>query len=146
MRDEHRICRGFSVIELLIAIAVMSIIVAVAMLILGLGPTKAGNEAAAIATLRSLVTAERVYSSTTGRGSFGDLGELQAANLIDPKLAAGTRSGYTFQISKQNDAFTITANPISDRTGTRSFFADDSGVIRVRTGTGANAGDPPIGG
>lgn len=145
MRDRNHTNRGFSIIELLIAMAVMIVVVSIGLLILGLNPTKAGNEAAAISAVRTLVTAERIYRSTTGDGRFGNLGELRAASLIDARLALGSKHGYSFMVTKQEDGYTITANPSSDWSGRRSFFADDSGIIRARPGTGASAEDPPLG-
>ncbi len=127
------------------AMTIMGIIVSIALLIVGVNPKRAANEAAAIATLRTVVTAERVYSMTAGNGSYGDLGDLRAENLIDEPLAAGFRQGYNFALSKQSDYFAITATPASTRTGTRSFFVDTSGVIRCRVGGGAGLGDPPLG-
>jgi hypothetical protein len=130
---------------MLTVMTVIAILASISMLILGLNPKRAANEAAAIAAVRSLVTAEKVYWTTAGRFAYGDLGELGAEGLIDSVLASGTRQGYTFSVSKGQNSFTVTASPVSAQTGTRSFFADDTGVIRCRPGPGAGATDPPIG-
>jgi len=145
VRDANHTNRGFSLIELLIVLTMIAILVSISMLILGLNPIRSANEASAIGAVRTLVTAERVYWITRGRGYYGDLGALGAEKLIDAPLAAGYRGGYSFVVTKEGDGFTITATPASDRTGTRSFFADASGVIRGKAGPGAGVGDPPVG-
>ena len=138
--------RGFTLIELLTVLAVMAILASIAILILGLNPKRAANEAAAIGAVRTLVTAEKVYWVSGGRAVYGDLGELGAEKLIDAPLATGYRHGYNFVVSAGSGGFTITANPASTLSGTRSFFADDTGIIRGKAGPGAGVGDPPIGG
>lgn len=145
MRDSNHTNRGFTLIELLTVLTLITILVSISLLILGLNPIRAANEAAAIGAVRTLLTAEKVYWTTGGRWRYGDLGELRNEKLIDAPLASGYRHGYNFVLSTAGAGFTITATPTSDRTGTRSFYADDSGIIRGRAGAGAGAGDPPIG-
>jgi len=146
VRDANHSDRGFTLIELLTVMAILAIIASIAVFILGMNPKRAANEAAAIAATRTLVTAEKVFWTTKGRYRYGDLTELLTDKLIDEPLARGQRQGYTFNLVAESDRFTIVASPLSPQTGTRSFFADDSGVIRGHAGLGANAGDPPIGG
>ena len=76
---------GFSLIELLIVVAVIGIIAALAVPNL-VQSKKAANEASAIASVRNLVTAEITYSSTLGGGNFGSLAELSAENFADEVL------------------------------------------------------------
>ncbi len=125
--------------------SVTAIIASISLLILGLSPTRAANEAAAIATLRTLVTSEKLFWITAGGGKYGDLGQLRGEKLIDEVLATGHRQGYDFALTTDSKSFTITAAPASSRNGTRSFYTDASGVIRARVGLGAGPGDPPIG-
>ena len=71
---------GFSLIELLIVVAVIGIIAALAVPNL-VQSRKAANEASAIASVRNLVTAQITYASTLGGGNFGSLAELSSRKL-----------------------------------------------------------------
>lgn len=138
---------GFTLIELLIVITIMSVIVAIALMIAGVQPRRAANEASAITTVRTILTAERVYSETRGHGSFGSLDELREAGVIDEVIASGSKSGYSFAVEATGESFSVVATPQSEQAGTRSFFADQTGVIRFAPGSGgAGPGDEPIGG
>lgn len=103
----------------------------------------AANEAAAMYSLRQLNAAQMTYYNQFEK--FGTLPELGAVNLIDPKLAAGTKSGYNFALelttNEENVAgFTVTCVPVTySSSGRRSFYIDESGVIRG----GDNNGRPP---
>ncbi len=138
--------RGFSLIELLIVVAVIGIIAAIAVPNL-VQSKKAANEASAIASVRNLVTAEITYSSTVGAGQFGDLGALTSEKFIDDVLGGGTKDGYNFAVTGggSTSAFTVNADPIDANSGTRSFFSDETGVIRYAVGGAASAGSTPLG-
>ena len=139
--------KGFSLIELLIVVAIILIIAAIAIPNL-LRSSMAANEASAVGSLRTLNTAAVTYNTTYGIGFPDALSELApaatagstAADLIDSVLASGVKSGYTFDLqpgSVPGDTYTITAIPTTvGTTGQRSFFTDQSGVIRADT-TGA---------
>jgi type IV pilus assembly protein PilA len=138
--------RGFSLIELLIVVSVLGILASLALLILGVQPHRAANEASAISTLRTLVTAERVYSLTHGNGTFGSLSDLRSVNMIDGVVAAGSKSGYSFTLSLDGESFSVVAVPETPRAGTRSFYTNQIGVITARAGgDGAGPEDTPIG-
>ena len=89
---------GFSLIELLIVVAVIGIIAALAVPNL-VQSRKAANEASAIASVRNLVTAQITYASTLGGGNFGSLAELSAENFTDEVLGSGQKDGYDVSVA-----------------------------------------------
>jgi prepilin-type N-terminal cleavage/methylation domain-containing protein len=156
--------KGFSLIELLIVVAIILIIAAIAIPNL-LRSRIAANQASAVGSLRTLNTAEITYSSTYNQGFSQTLGYLAppstaganpnatAAGLIDSVLAMGSKSGYTFTYSPGTsdstgriNTYAITAVPITSSTGTNYYYTDQSGVIRQNSTTTAAASDSPIAG
>ena len=90
-------------------------------------------ESYAISSMRTVVTSQFTYSKTIGRGTYADsLDLLYSSNLIDSVLASGTKDGFTVTVSTGagNTSFAIYVRPITYETGTRSFFSDETGVIR----------------
>ena len=131
---------GFSLIELLIVVAIILIIAAIAIPNL-IKSKMAANEASAVGSLRTINSAENTYSSTYGTG-FTDLTTLGSSGIIDNVLAGGTKSGYTLVATPSNGSgtstnpylsYNSTGTPVSTNTGTRQFCADESGVIRYTT-------------
>jgi type IV pilus assembly protein PilA len=145
--------KGFSLIELLIVVAIILIIAAIAIPNL-LRARIAANEASAVASVRTLDTSEITYSVTYGTGfaplavlggAVGCVAAPATACLIDPVLTAGTKGGYTDAAVAATGAgtvlspflsFEVNATPISVTTGVRAFCSDQSGVVRYNlTGT-----------
>jgi type IV pilus assembly protein PilA len=157
--------KGFSLIELLIVVAIILIIAAIAIPNL-LRARIAANEASAVGSVRTITTAQVTYSSTWGQGYAAAIGSLgggagcapsaATACLIDPILSTGLKSGYTLSTVGATGAgttvspfqtFETNATRQNASTGTRAFCSDQSGVIRynltgaaIGTGAGTCAG------
>lgn len=111
------------------------------------------NEAGAIRTLQTLLSAQATYQATTGNGDYGTIEELGKEKLIDYVLAEGHRYGYLFRVRREKfspesqASFEIVAVPRSyRRTGRRSFYMNETGVIHAADKNGAetNLGDDLI--
>jgi len=149
--------KGFSLIELLIVVAIILIIAAIAIPNL-LRSRMAANEASAVGSIRSINTAAVTYSSTYPSvgypASLGVLAPAAAAtsstsDLIDSVLAGGTKSGYKFALTGTSGTpatgYSVTGDPVSPNTsGTRGFYSDQSGVIRYSSASGAKSSDSPL--
>ncbi|HEY3267503.1 MAG TPA: prepilin-type N-terminal cleavage/methylation domain-containing protein [Armatimonadota bacterium] len=138
--------KGFTLIELLIVIAVIAILAAIAIPNL-LSSRKAANESSAIASLRTIVSAEETYRSRDASHSYADLAALGTAKLLDETLGKDpfTKSGYKFAGAADPNTYSFTADPETDgSSGDRGFFVDQTGVIRVSPAKGATVASPPI--
>ena len=153
---------GFSLMELLIVVAIILIIAAIAIPNL-MRSKMAANESSAVGSMRSIITAETAYASSWGLGyaqNFSSLGSNAAgactatstnACLLDNILTSGTKSGYSFTAAGNTavggvyGGFEANGTPLTvGQTGQRAFCADQSGVIRFNTsGTavGTSAGN-----
>src|SRR5712692_4165546 len=124
--------KGFSLIELLIVVAIILVIAAIAIPSLLRSKLNA-NEASAVHSLRALNTACTNYASTYGGGYPAAISNLGPA--VVPSAGAG---GVV-------NTYTITADPTSrGNTGQRGFFTDQTFVIRANSTGTASATDPPI--
>jgi type IV pilus assembly protein PilA len=148
--------KGFSLIELLIVVAIILIIAAIAIPNL-LRSKMAANEASAVASMRtyntSIISYANLYATTPS--ALSNLGpsaspSSTSADLVDNLLGATTpvKSGYNFSYSQTNTTqYVIWAAPSSSSSGQRQFFTDQSGVIRQTTdGSTPSATSTPIGG
>ncbi|MGI9104080.1 MAG: prepilin-type N-terminal cleavage/methylation domain-containing protein [Terriglobales bacterium] len=146
--------KGFSLIELLIVVAIILIIAAIAIPNL-LRSRIAANEASAVGSVRTINTAEVTYASTYSNNGFALLGNLggaggaaTAAGLIDDVLASGVKSGYVLSVTTAGGTpattYTINGDPQNSQTGQRHFFSDQSGVIRFNVSQQASASDSPL--
>ena len=150
--------KGFSLIELLIVVAIILIIAAIAIPNL-LRARMAANEASAVASLRTINTACITYNSTYGQypTALTDMADVAAgtaptstsADLLDPVLSSSApqKSGYKFvyATASSNATYTVNANPaVANQTGTRFFYTDASAVIRYNTSQSAAVTDSPL--
>jgi len=125
--------RGFSLLELLIVVAIILIIATIAIPSL-LKSRQAAHEAAAVGTLKTINTAEVTYL-TTANGRFGGLSDLINNQLIGSHFGTGPVSGYNFAISLNATStdFTITAEPASVNDGRYGYYITVDGTVRYST-------------
>ncbi|MBU4312488.1 MAG: type II secretion system GspH family protein [Candidatus Omnitrophica bacterium] len=142
LRQRH----GFTLVEIMIVVAIISLLAAIAIPNL-LRARHNANEAASIAALRTISTAcESFRSAQTPPTYPANMAALSTATppYIDASLAgavasASARQGYFYTYALTNaNQFACTASPgVSGTTGTRIFFVDESGVIRLTNASGS---------
>jgi type IV pilus assembly protein PilA len=149
--------KGFTLMELMIVVALILIIAAIAIPSMKEAQMNA-NEASAVGSIRAINTAEVTYQATYGgyADSLANLGGVDpctksaaTACLLDQSLAGGVKSGYKFVASGGNPtgganaSYVVGAAPEAfDRTGRRLFCSTDKNVIRADLNAGASATPP----
>jgi prepilin-type N-terminal cleavage/methylation domain-containing protein len=136
--------KGFSLLELLIVVAIILIIATIAIPSL-LRSRQAAHEAAAVATLRTINTAEVTYLSTAA-GQFGQISDLIGNQLIPSNFIPGPVSGYNFSIVLDATFrdFTVSAFPASANDGRYAYYVTPDGTVRYGSiaPTGIATGTP----
>jgi type IV pilus assembly protein PilA len=140
---EDRSMNGFSLIELLMVVAIILIIATIAIPNL-MKSRRVANESSAVGSIRTLSTAAVTYSASCPNVGFsGSIAQLNtgavcagATGIIDNVWATGTKSAYTFTYTPVtanglNTTYTSVAVPLTvGTTGQRAFFSNQTGVIR----------------
>jgi type IV pilus assembly protein PilA len=146
--------KGFSLIELLIVIAIILIIAAMAMPRLQKARMQA-METGALRGISTIHTAQAQYYSQFGKyaATLAELGppasgaaNQGASDLIAGDLASGEKGGYRYILTPTQIGYTINANPVAfGNTGGRTFFSDQSLTIRQNySAEPATASSPEI--
>jgi type IV pilus assembly protein PilA len=133
--------RGFSLLELLIVVAIILIIATIAIPSL-LRSRQAAQESSAVAQLRTVNTAEVTYLSSN-QGSYGDVVSLISQGFLDNRFTASV-SGYQFSVSASGANYTANAQPVSANAGRFGYYSVPDAVVRystVTTGCGGPGGN-----
>jgi len=126
--------RGFSLLELMVVVAIILIIATIAIPRL-IRSWQATRETAAVAQIRTINSVENTYISSN-QGSFGTIEQLITAGMIDSRFA-GSISGYTFTLDVSGNNYTVAATPTSANMGRFGYYSTTDGVIRYQSATSA---------
>lgn len=150
--------RGFSLIELMIVIAIIGILVGVG-IPAWQASVRSANEAAAIKTLNTMAVEQRIYYNSHNRSAYGTFDQLIADGQLDKRFVGEEPlvEGYIYKLKitpksgNQPPLYSITADPQKpdgmSATGKQFYYMDaNSGTIHVNGTQPAGPNDPPLGG
>ena len=121
--------KGFSLLELLIVVAIILIIATIAIPSL-LRSRQAAQESSAVANIRTINTAEVTYLSSN-QGNYGDIPSLITQGLVDSRFAPPNAvSGYTYLVTASASDYTVTSMPVSANAGRYGYYSLPDAVIR----------------
>jgi prepilin-type N-terminal cleavage/methylation domain-containing protein len=123
--------RGFSLLELLIVVAIILIIAVIALPSL-MRSRQAANESSAISNLRTINSAEVSYLGLA-QGTYGRLRDLVGAGLLDSRFMSPSLSGYIFDVTFSGGDYTATATPTSTNNGRFGYYSVPDAVLRYQT-------------
>jgi len=124
--------QGFSLLELLIVVAIILIIATIAIPSL-LRSRQSAQESSAVAQLRTINTAEVTYLSSN-QGAYGSLPQLVTQGLLDSRFS-GSVSGYNYSVTASGTDYTATATPTSTNAGRFGYYSVPDAVLRYQTAT-----------
>ena len=124
--------QGFSLLELLIVVAIILIIATIAIPSL-LRSRQSAQESSAVAQLRTINTAEVTYLSSN-QGAYGSLPMLITQGLLDNRFS-GSVSGYNYAVTASTTDYTASATPTSTNAGRFGYYSTPDAVIRYQTTT-----------
>lgn len=135
---------GFTLVELIMVVAVLSIVVTLALPGLATAKRRA-NETSAITALRMISSAQSQHR--VRNGTFTDVTTLESIGFLDQNFSDNEKSGYMFENAQDpsSSAWALQANPVNvGVTGDRYYYVDTSGVIRYNDSAQAGPADPAI--
>lgn len=138
--------RGFSLLELLIVVAIILVIATIAIPNL-LRSRQTARESAAVASLRGINTAQINYTSSSG-GIYGTMQQLVNAQLLDPRFLTSTSGyAYTFALPANQRNYTAYATALTDNDGRYDYYTTPDYVIHYSAATSrapAGSADQPV--
>jgi type IV pilus assembly protein PilA len=145
--------QGFSLVELLVVMAIIAIILAVALPIMTRARLGA-EETMVVKEIHTIAQCQTQYQSQFGKyaATLAELGPPvrggaegpQAAHLIPASLASGEKDGYRFVLTATAGGYTLVATPeVFGKTGRRTFFLDQDGIVHQNWGPEMASLDSP---
>ena len=135
--------QGFSMLELLMVVAIITIISVIAFPVLHRARQRA-QAASAVQSLKVIGSGQLLYERKYT--VYGTFAQLASENILDVLIATGKKSDYLFTLTVGGNgkSYTVTAAPLVIVSESDFFFMDESGVIRFNKGSMADVTSPPI--